>query len=686
MVDRESLNERELKAIAYFAVGVASEGTDHEKDVSAKLSFAGRIVNGLMQPAAKSGISIGTLQKDLGQDGQVTAKAMVAAYQAWAERSAKWPALSDADVVVSVDDLSREGEVIREQGGRNLDPSLRAQLDAYLASKDGRDFVHARDIAQTELLYKRALVKMAESAVFKNADLNEKIILATVVAKAYNQNPSAGKALFQAMIAGPSGASTLANVDDVLAYAKAHHRKYLASGRDHALKGAEVLTRLHHSDANSPIGLAWREVLIDPLVRPTEIGTDAARPDLAAHYTLIKNLFHAPGKAKAFLDALEQGRPHHEARAVGSGFYTDGTQIVQWNADGKGVTFIDGRWATVSRDDLVIGRPMDGRIEVALRIDGELRPLLQVAASSPDVARSLRPGARGDDVRQFQEELSRLGYTDARGRPLHADGHYGPGTQAAVLAFQREHGLAADGICGKTTRAGVRQALVAGEGAIGVAEAAYRQPTEAMATYRALGPTPTPADASLTPAAQPVARERGPDAPPVDATPTTDALGTPDADGRPLAMHEELATAVSPSAVAQDGPMRHNRGPAQVATASPAPSDPRHADHPQNGLYELLKTQLPDASENRLLQTAAACHRSRITAENLSMVHINEETMTLHVFGHGPMTLPARVDLNHPSPAPEQSVERMAQFDLQQAQVLAEIQAQLAQMSRGLSR
>ncbi|SEN51083.1 hypothetical protein SAMN02800694_3652, partial [Luteibacter sp. UNCMF331Sha3.1] len=112
----------------------------------------------------------------------------------------------------------------------------------------------------------------------------------------------------------------------------------------------------------------------------------------------------------------------------------------------------------------------------------------------------------------------------------------------------------------------------------------------------------------------------------------------------------------------------------------------RHADHPQNGLYEALKTQLPEASDQRLLQSTAACHRSGITADNLSLVHINEEKMTLHFFGTGPLTSPASVDLNRPSPAPEESVERMAQFDQQQTQMLAEFRAQSAQMAHGHSR
>lgn len=757
MVDRKMLSEKELKAIAYFAVGVASEGSDREKDVAARLSFAGTIVDGVMSPKGNSGISIGTLQKDLGQDKCATSAALVEAYQAWANDSPESSPISETDVAASVAQLSRNGEAIRDHGGRDIDVTLRIGLNAFLGEKGGRDFVHARDVTQVERIHKRALIKMVESTVYKNASADAQIVLGTIVAKAFNQRETAGSALVEAMLVGKPRGKPLETLDDVLAYAEANHKKYLASGREHALTGAKVLARLHNADENSAIGRAWREVLADPLVRPTEVDADPDRPDLAAHYTLIKNMFHAPAKAMAFLDALEQARHHHEGKTTGTGFYTDGTNIVQWNANGKGVTFIDGQWAAVSRDDLVLTRQRDGTIEVARQVDGVAQPLLSVTAATPTVARALRPGANGEDVRQLQEDLSRLGYTDARGRPLHPDGDYGAGTQAAVLAFQREHGLAADGLCGQATRAGVQQAIASGEAAIGVAEAAYRQPTEAMATYRAFEPAPVPAEALLTPVVPPVAREQRPDAPTVNDAPTVEAvrtlqhnlntLGMPDADGRPLATHGEFDAATreavarfqsahampitgqadealhavvrteafmaglrreqpsvapepAPPAVAHPPteprptaaalpdrpfPTAERATPSPVATTAPQRNDPRHPDHPNNVLYEALKGQLPDESERRLLQSTAACHRSGITAGNLSMVHINDDTMTLHFFGTGPLTSPAKVDLNRSSPPPEESIERMATFDHQQTQMLAEFRAQQAQMSQGRS-
>lgn len=57
-------------------------------------------------------------------------------------------------------------------------------------------------------------------------------------------------------------------------------------------------------------------------------------------------------------------------------------------------------------------------------------------------------GSRGGEVTQIQQRLAELGYD-----PGAADGIYGTRTQNAVIAFQRDQGLDADGIAGKNTLA-----------------------------------------------------------------------------------------------------------------------------------------------------------------------------------------------------------------------------------------
>ena len=57
-----------------------------------------------------------------------------------------------------------------------------------------------------------------------------------------------------------------------------------------------------------------------------------------------------------------------------------------------------------------------------------------------------RLGSSGSEVRQIQEKLKSLGYYKGS-----VDGIYGTQTKNAVTAFQRNCGITADGICGKTT-------------------------------------------------------------------------------------------------------------------------------------------------------------------------------------------------------------------------------------------
>jgi N-acetylmuramoyl-L-alanine amidase len=57
-----------------------------------------------------------------------------------------------------------------------------------------------------------------------------------------------------------------------------------------------------------------------------------------------------------------------------------------------------------------------------------------------------RPMLRGDDVAALQQRLSALGFDPGR-----VDGIFGDDTQAALMDFQRNVGLAVDGICGRVT-------------------------------------------------------------------------------------------------------------------------------------------------------------------------------------------------------------------------------------------
>nr|WP_221174274.1 peptidoglycan-binding domain-containing protein [Luteibacter sp. 9135] len=123
-------------------------------------------------------------------------------------------------------------------------------------------------------------------------------------------------------------------------------------------------------------------------------------------------------------------------------------------------TFINATRYGVDHPTSVANR--ETRLENALTAmhlgTGQSQPLPSAPAapvpSSSGTVRdaTLREGMHDDaDVRAMQTALSTLGYKDAQGRPLHADGDFGPATRHAVEAFQRDHALSADGVAGKDT-------------------------------------------------------------------------------------------------------------------------------------------------------------------------------------------------------------------------------------------
>ena len=65
----------------------------------------------------------------------------------------------------------------------------------------------------------------------------------------------------------------------------------------------------------------------------------------------------------------------------------------------------------------------------------------------------LKQGSSGPDVQDLQQKLKDLGFD-----PNGVDGNFGPGTKAAVIAFQQSKGLQADGMVGPATMAAVQAA------------------------------------------------------------------------------------------------------------------------------------------------------------------------------------------------------------------------------------
>ena len=71
-----------------------------------------------------------------------------------------------------------------------------------------------------------------------------------------------------------------------------------------------------------------------------------------------------------------------------------------------------------------------------------------------------KEGSKGGGTREIQTGLNKLGYG------LEVDGEYGPLTAAAVIQFQKDHGLEADGVVGKNTWSALIRAVNQNEGAV----------------------------------------------------------------------------------------------------------------------------------------------------------------------------------------------------------------------------
>ena len=67
---------------------------------------------------------------------------------------------------------------------------------------------------------------------------------------------------------------------------------------------------------------------------------------------------------------------------------------------------------------------------------------------------TLRKGCTGNEVMELQQELIRRGYDCGS---TGADGIFGKNTEPALVRFQRDNGLAADGICGPLTYAALEK-------------------------------------------------------------------------------------------------------------------------------------------------------------------------------------------------------------------------------------
>ena len=393
-----TLTDAELRALAYFAIGVGSEGSIGGRDVSNRLAFAGTIRNGVMDPVGNSGYSIGTLQTDLGQHPEVAIQ-LVDAYQAWARTNHPAWVLTDAQRTQAANDLGRNGRVIEAQNGRPVDATVKSHLDSFLASDAGITFVHDRDVGQIGTLMRLGggMDQLRGTTLYQNSSLDDQARLATVVLKLENQGgqgyyPRIINGINNGTINSAEGAKSL--VDGFLPNRSGPNRNgpdYIESGMDHALEGTEVFNGLRNADPRSPLHQPWQNVLANPLVNPTQTGQDAVHPNLSSEYTATKALFLQKASAPALIEALDQGGAYGynitnsrgQSRPQSTSLYASGDDFVVMDGRGIGKAHVGGVWSDVDRADMTRINNREGTVDLNINRDGATQRLLHIDPNGP---------------------------------------------------------------------------------------------------------------------------------------------------------------------------------------------------------------------------------------------------------------------------------------------------------------
>jgi hypothetical protein len=223
---------------------------------------------------------------------------------------------------------------------------------------------------------------------------------------------------------------------------------------------------------------AWRRVLLLSVVAALLLG-GAAQASAAGRVTFVQGEQHVavdrPGTGvESALDALFAGpTPAERARQIRT-YIRPATPILSVTQAGGVVTVdLGSRFVTgATADDILArlsqvvetGTSVPGVTSVQILIKGGVPlglfpgvnatvPLTRAALRTPDVKPPPRSRVTAASpttgARQVQERLAALGYL----LPGDVDGRTGPGTTAAIAAFQKWEGLGRDGVAGPQTRA-----------------------------------------------------------------------------------------------------------------------------------------------------------------------------------------------------------------------------------------
>jgi len=394
----------ELRAAAYFAVGVTSEGSNAGRDVSYRLSFAGNVRDGLMDPVGNSGYSFGTLQIDLGQHPDV-ARQMLDSYQRWAaaQPDRATVELTQTAYDTTLEALQRTGREMRAANAHDID---RTNINRFLVSNEGKAFVHGLDTQHVDGVTAEdairgnadsALERLRRTDTYRNASEDDQAQLAGMFMKLQNQ---AGNGYWPGIMRRVE-AGTLTSPDDVktaidalLPNQRNGDPDYIQSGADNTLRGIAVFNALRNASPDNPLSQAWTNVVANPLVGPVAAHQpNPANPDLGFQYDTVRSLFLSPEASQRFIAALDrggtmsEGHPQPRNGRPQAGFYVAGNDFVHWNRDGQGVAYIGGQWSEIERTQITRVDRGNGVIDLNINRNDVVTPLLHVDPREP----ALRP-------------------------------------------------------------------------------------------------------------------------------------------------------------------------------------------------------------------------------------------------------------------------------------------------------
>ena len=376
-----ALNQKEFETLAYWAVGLGSEGSMAGADKAHKLSVASHSVTGkdnwgMMAPTENSGYTIGTLQTDMGQHPRVAAE-LVQRYQTWctAQQRADMR-LTPEQERKTIADLQRGGAALR--GKPDIDAPVKSGLEFFLQSTEGRQYIHQRDVAQVGLLTDKVFKPLQQQSTFAQRPVEEQTKIYTTLAKAYNQNQEIAKDLLTAVKNNPTiGVSQLQSQITV---------QSMAEGNRSAMHGAEMFLAVRRLPEQNPLRQALDAVAANPLRDPTQWAGDATQPDLPHRYGAVKTLFMTSkldGKGNGALELvgkISTGEPYKYGNNRDVGLFANHKgEFAVWNNDGEGSAFVNGQWRGFARALVERVPAADRGLDLVLIEQGQKQTLLHVA-------------------------------------------------------------------------------------------------------------------------------------------------------------------------------------------------------------------------------------------------------------------------------------------------------------------